>query len=52
MSVLLAILLALFPACPTEDSTGCVWDAQTHGNGEGRTFLAIGETTIFLGDAR
>jgi hypothetical protein len=24
------------PPCPTEDSTGCYWDAQTMGNGRGR----------------
>jgi hypothetical protein len=23
------------PPCPTEDSTGCYWDAETQGNGEG-----------------
>lgn len=24
------------PPCPTEDSTGCYWDAQTRGNGRGQ----------------
>ena len=26
------------PACATEDSTGCYWDAQLHGNGKGHSF--------------
>lgn len=26
------------PPCPTEDSTACYWDAQQHGNGDGRSF--------------
>jgi hypothetical protein len=28
------------PACPTEDSNGCAWDASQHGNGIGRSFVA------------
>ena len=26
------------PECPREDSVGCVWHAERHGNGEGRSF--------------
>jgi hypothetical protein len=26
-------------ACQYEDSTGCVWDAQHTGNGDGRSFV-------------
>jgi hypothetical protein len=29
---------ALLPACATEDSAACYWDASTHGNGLGRSF--------------
>lgn len=36
-----ALLIAVWGLCPTEDSVGCVWDAQAQGNGEGRSFLAI-----------
>lgn len=25
-----------FPACATEDSTDCFWDASAHGNGRGQ----------------
>lgn len=25
----------MLPPCPTEDSTGCYWDASEHGNGQG-----------------
>lgn len=33
-------------ACATEDSTNCVWDADTQGNGQGRSFYDIdGEVT-------
>jgi len=27
------------PACPTEDSDDCYWDAATMGNGSGRSFV-------------
>ena len=29
--------------CPTEDSCNCKWDAQVQGNGEGRSFICIGD---------
>lgn len=32
------------PACPTEDSTNCVWDAQEQGNGLGTSFVDIDGT--------
>jgi hypothetical protein len=27
--------------CAEEDSTNCLWDAETRGNGEGRSFLVF-----------
>ena len=30
-------------SCPTEDSCNCKWDAQVQGNGEGRSFICIGD---------
>jgi len=27
--------------CESEDSANCVWDAETRGNGEGRSFLSL-----------
>ncbi|UVT31369.1 hypothetical protein SEA_MARCIE_107 [Microbacterium phage Marcie] len=34
------------PACETEDSDNCWWDATEHGNGEGLSFVVIeGEVT-------
>lgn len=30
-----------FPACITEDSTNCYWNAATMGNGTGNSFLDI-----------
>lgn len=35
------------PACVTEDSVGpCVWDAQTQGNGLGRSFSVDADGTV------
>jgi murein DD-endopeptidase MepM/ murein hydrolase activator NlpD len=36
--------------CEYEDSTGCVWDAGTSGNGVGNSFVALdenGTTTLY-----
>lgn len=42
---------ASIPACPTEDSTGCYWDASTQGNGNGRSFVAITDDfIIYIGE--
>lgn len=27
------------PACATEDSDNCIWNAETMGNGKGRSFI-------------
>lgn len=45
-AIILAALLHLFPACPTEDSAGCGWNAQTQGNGRGQSFIAITDRVI------
>lgn len=29
------------PACPTEDSDNCYWDADTQGNGQGNDSVVI-----------
>lgn len=34
--------------CPTEDSTDCVWDATTHGNGHGQSFIDLNGTAYTL----
>jgi hypothetical protein len=39
---LIAILISLFPACPTEDSTLCYWDGA-RGNGIGNSYIALSE---------
>ncbi len=38
----------MFWPCPTEDSVNCYWNAKTHGNGRGRSFLDIDGNVIFL----
>jgi hypothetical protein len=45
-ATLLALLLHLFPACPTEDSAGCGWNAQEQGNGRGASFIALSDNLI------
>jgi hypothetical protein len=34
-------LSVLVPACPTEDSTNCYWDADSRGNGVGQDFMTF-----------
>lgn len=46
MSILVLILALILPPCPTEDSTGCYWDAAARGNGEGVSFIALDDGTI------
>lgn len=33
--------------CPTEDSTGCYWDADTMGNGHGNSFVVDYDGTTY-----
>lgn len=40
---------ALTPSCATEDSTNCYWDANTQGNGQGRSFIDINGTAYYFG---
>lgn len=42
----IAIVLHLMPACPTEDSNWCGWNAAVQGNGQGRSFLSFGYLII------
>ena len=44
--MIFAFIAALFPACPTEDSVRCAWDAEAQGNGTGASFIALTETII------
>lgn len=34
------------PACQTEDSINCVWNAESQGNGYGRSFVAHADGTV------
>lgn len=42
MFIVLAILTAVLPACESETSTNCYWDASEHGNGLGSSFIDVG----------
>lgn len=44
MTLLFAILFAILPPCPTEDSTMCRWDA----GGSGVSFVALSDGTAHL----
>lgn len=48
MHYILNLFLAIFPACPIEDSTWCVWNAELRGNGRGHSFIAVGDTVLYL----
>lgn len=45
---LLLLLLALTTPCTTEDATNCHWNATTHGNGTGTSFIDINGTAYTL----
>ncbi len=42
LNLLSAFLFAILPACPTEDSSNCRWDAARQGNGYGQSFIDLG----------
>ena len=46
-NIIISLLIAILPACPTEDSNFCSWDASTHGNGQGSSFVTIFNTPIY-----
>lgn len=52
LNLVIAIILAILPSCPTEDSFGiwgmCGWNAQTQGNGIGRSFVVIGDESSYI----
>lgn len=36
-------LMSLLPPCEAEDATFCYWNAQTMGNGYGKSFITLWE---------
>lgn len=40
---MIKILTLIFGLCPTEDSVGCVWNANHQGNHLGNSFLSLSE---------
>lgn len=44
LTLMILISLFSFQPCATEDSTQCYWNAQTQGNGEGTSFIAINDS--------
>jgi hypothetical protein len=42
-----AVMFALLPPCPMEDSADCAWDAGNSGNGIGTSFFDVAGTTYY-----
>lgn len=47
-AIILAIAVALFPACATEDASNCYWDGGA--NGTGVSFVDINGTAYYTGN--
>lgn len=48
LTIMAVILSLILPPCATEDSNQCTWDASVQGNGQGTSFVAIGDTILPL----
>jgi hypothetical protein len=48
MDFIFALIFAILPPCEYEDSANCSWNAQTSGNGEGRSFFDLGGTAYYI----
>lgn len=47
-NVPLRMIATVAPECATEYETGfCSWNAQTSGNGQGRSFVVIMDKTVY-----
>ena len=44
VAVFASYAVQLATPCQTEDSTGCYWNAETSGNGQGTSFIAVTDT--------
>lgn len=47
-ALILALVALILPPCATEDSSTCYWDASTHGNGTGSSFIDVGGDVYYL----
>jgi len=43
MNILFALLATIIPPCDTEDSGHCYWDAANMGNGQGYSYVMLGD---------
>lgn len=46
--LLLSLLLGVLPACASEDATNCAWDASVQGNGQGSSFVVVGDRVFMV----
>ena len=45
----LSVLVAVLPACASEDAAGvCAWDASVQGNGQGSSFVVVGDRVFMV----
>jgi hypothetical protein len=44
MEIIFALIIAALPACQSEDSSNCYYDASANGNGVGSSFVDINGT--------
>lgn len=47
LSVSLSSTGEILPLCETEDQNGCMWIAELQGNGQGDSFIALEDGTLF-----
>jgi hypothetical protein len=47
--LLLSVALSVLPTCASEDASGvCAWDASVQGNGQGSSFVVVGDRVFFV----
>lgn len=48
MLTILLLVLTWGAPCVTEDSSWCVWNAPTQGDGTGHSFIALQDSVIWI----
>jgi hypothetical protein len=48
LGLIVTIALSSLPPCTAEDSTNCYWNARTMGNGQGDSYLTVGDWTVYI----
>ena len=48
ISIIVAVLVHILPACASEDSSNCYWNASARGNHQGVSFIDIGGRVYYV----